>query len=265
MTVGAPTDLPGLNIYKPKVEDYRMKMLIYGSPGVGKTSLLATANLHPLTAPILIVNVEGGTLSISETSTLGLAEPPDVVDLTSYDQLNDIFWYLAKGDHPYKSVGIDSLSELQTVNLESVVRKQMSKTSGGGSRRESMDDVWLEDYGTSNNQLRRMLRQFRDLPMHVFFTCHDASSQDKDKNEVVHPALTPGLRTAVLGYMDIVGYLYNQAVTDEDGNEATLRRMLSRPYGKWLAKDRSPGQRLGLSVDNPSIPIIMDRITKKGE
>ena len=109
-----PTDLPGLRIYKPEIVDYKLKALFYGPPGVGKTSLLATANLHPSTAPILIINVEGGMLSVTDTTALGMTEAPDVVDLTSYDQLGDIFWFLAKGDHPYRSVGIDSLAELRT-------------------------------------------------------------------------------------------------------------------------------------------------------
>ena len=262
-----PMERVALTIYKPRIERYKLKMLIYGPPGVGKTSLLATAGLHKLTAPILLINIEGGMLSVADSGVLGLDQPPDVVDLESFEHLEQIFWHLAKGDHPYKSVGIDSLSELQMVNLEDIIRKLVGRVSASGARRESLDDVWREDYGTSTQQLRRAVRKFRDLPMHVFFSCHDAASQDKDKNETVHPMLTPKLRTAVMGYMDIIGYMYvDSGTTDEGGaggdEDQTLRRLLCRPFGKWLAKDRSPGQRLGLVVENPSIPVIVDRILK---
>jgi hypothetical protein len=263
-----PTGLPALKIYRPQIGTYKLKMLVYGPPGVGKTSLLATAGLHELTAPILLVNVEGGMLSVADSGVLGLVRPPDVVDLQGFDHLESIFWYLAKGDHPYKSVGIDSLSELQMVNLENIVRKLVGKTSATGARRESMDDIWRDDYGTSTQQLRRVVRQFRDLPMHVFFSCHDATSQDKDKNEVAHPALTPKLRSAVMGYMDVIGYMYVESEAEggaapEGEQDQTQRRLLCRPFGKWVAKDRSPGQRLGLVIENPTIPIVIDRIIGK--
>jgi hypothetical protein len=258
--VAAPTDRPAIRIYKPNIGKYLLKLLVYGQPGVGKTSLLATANLHPLTAPILIINVEGGMLSVSDASVLGLKEAPDVTDLRSFDDLERIFWFLAKGDHPYKSVGLDSLSELQMVNLDSVVSQMVGKAGRSGSKRDNLDDVWLEDYGTSTQQLRRVVRQFRDLPMHVFAVCAEATSQDKDKNESAHPALTPKLRSSVLAYMDVVGYQFIKTEGDK-----TTRCLLTQPYDKWVSKDRSPGQRLGQVVDEPSIPKIMDLILGKKE
>ena len=261
-----PTSPTIPKIYKPRIEQYKLKMMIYGPPGVGKTTLLTSAGLHKLTAPILLINIEGGILSVADSTVIGLKEPPDVVDLKSFEGLEQIFWYLAKGDHPYKSVGIDSLSELQMINLEGIVKKLVSKVSAAGAKRESLDDIWREDYGTSTQQLRRVVRQFRDLPMHVFFSCHDASSQDKDKNEVVHPMLTPKLRAAVMGYMDVIGYMYVDSEAAEEAEEdedETPRRLLCRPFGKWVAKDRSPGQRLGLVTENPSISVIIDRILGK--
>ena len=262
--VATPIDMVPPVIYRPHIGQYKLKMLVYGPPGVGKTTLLATANLHKSTAPVLLVNVEGGMLSIADSSILGLKQPPDVVDLKNFTHLEQIFWFLAKGDHPYKSVGIDSLSELQMVNLEDIVRKLVGKSSASGAKRESLDDIWQDDYGTSTQQLRRVVRRFRDLPMHVFFSCHDASTQDKDKVETTHPMLTPKLRNAIMGYMDVIGYMYAES-SEEEGEEEgeTARHLLCRPHGSWVAKDRSPGQRLGLVVDSPTIPVIIDLILQK--
>lgn len=262
-----PLDNYKPEIYKPTLRDYKLKMLLYGPPGVGKTTFAATADIHPFTKKVLFINIEGGMLSVADAGEVGLQELPDAVDLKNFAHLDKIFWWLAKGDHPYQTVVLDSLSELQLVNLDSIVEGQLGKVTSSGARRLDMDDVWLDDYGKSTQQLRRVLRKLRNLPMHVIFTCLDATSQDKEKNERVHPALTPKIRGALMGYMDIVGYMYTQEVEveaeDEESDNETeyIRRILCQPYGKWSAKDRSPGGRLGIVVDDPTVPKFMELIT----
>jgi len=251
-----PTSKPKIEIYQPQMKGYWLKILIYGPNGVGKTTLGESANNCALTSPALFINIEGGMLSVVD-------KKPEVVDLKNYRQLDEIFWFLAKGNHNYKTVIIDSLSELQLFNLDAIVAEQLSKPSAAGKKRHDMDDLWQEDYGKSTQELRRATRQFRDLPMHVIFTCLESSTMDKDGQERVFPQLTPKLRNSVLGYMDVVGYMYNQRIKGEDGKEVLVRKLLCQNYGKWAAKDRSPGGRLGLIIDDPTIEKIMEKITGK--
>jgi hypothetical protein len=254
---------PSIVIRKPSKTPW-LKMLIYGDPGVGKTTFGVTAQAHELTREVLLVSIEGGELAVTDAEAVGIPSIPDMAELTKYEQFQQVFWYLQKGDHPYKTVVIDTLSELQRMNLDSIVGRQLNKASGSGAKHQDLDDIWQEDFGTSAGQMSRLVRSFRSLPMNVVFTCHAASKVDAAKNETVFPALTPKLRGFVIGYVDVVGYMFTQSVQAPNGAPAgTLRRMLFRPTQKFLAKDRTPGEKLGMVMDNPTIPKVMDILLGK--
>jgi len=251
---------PQINVYRASVENYWLKMLIYGKPGSGKTTLGATADDHKLTKNVLFLNAEGGLLSVTNREPTPLA-----VDINSYQDMEDIFWWLANEEYKedkldINTVVIDSGTEIQNMNLESIVKDKMGQKTRQGKERTGIDDVWLEDYGDSTTQLRRMYRRFRDLPMHVIITCLEGRTQDKDKTEQVHPLMTPKLRESICGYVDIVGYLYTDEKEGDDGNNKTERKMLCQEYGKFFAKDRSPLGKLGMIMTNPTMPKIMNKL-----
>lgn len=53
-----------LQLPKPiTVRNQKLKLLLYGDPGSGKTTMAATAVQHPEMSPILFANIEGGLLS----------------------------------------------------------------------------------------------------------------------------------------------------------------------------------------------------------
>lgn len=243
-------------IYKPTLEGFKLKLLVYGEPGVGKTTLAGSAQDDNRSSPVLFANVEGGMLSVADRN-------PDAMDLSTVKEAEELFWFLARGKHEYKTVVIDSLSELQLNNLEEIATEAVGKTSKGGKSRTSPDDIWQEDYGVSTIQLRRVIKKMRGLPLHVIYTCLTRHDQDADRNEVVGPALTPKLQNTAMGNVDVVGYLYTSERVEGEGEEQRIiveRKMLCQPVGKWQAKDRSPSGRLGRSLVNPTMTSILDRI-----
>lgn len=247
-----------LSFYRPSPTDYRLKMLVYGDPGVGKTTLAATALNVPQMADILILNIEGGIMSVVEASEVGLHQTPMVKDISSMHELEEVFWYLRTAEHPYRTLVIDSYSELTKICLDAIVEHEVETST----KRHSIDEIWLDDYGTMTKRMRRVTKAIRDLPMHVILTCHAAATQDKDKNEKIVPSLTNKLRESVVGYMDIVAYMYTQIEETEEADKKLVRGILTQPYGKWDAKDRSPGGRIGIFLENPTMPIIFERITR---
>lgn len=121
----------------------------------------------------------------------------------------------------------------------------------------------LPDYGSNTNQMRKLVRAFRDLPMNVIFTALERESKDDTTGEMfTRPALTDKLAEDVQGYVDIVGYYYTRTVQLEDQKEPTIERILQvQPFKNRQAKDRSG--MLGNGVKNPTFTRIMNLITGK--
>lgn len=210
------------------------KIMIFGGSGIGKTLASCIAK------KALVVNCEGGLLCLEKYKDyfemLGL----DVCKPESMDDLLDLFVMLKDTDHGYETVILDSLTEIQKMSLEHIMASPKHKGDP--------DTPSLQDYGINTNQVRKLVRVFRDLPMHVVFTALDIESKDDTDGTLrMMPLLTPKLQEEVMGYMDIVGYLFMSA--DEDGKP--VRKLLTQPTGKYRAKDRSGT--LGIGLVNPTM------------
>ena len=240
-----------------------VKMLVYGPVGVGKTRFSATA-------PNLIFgNSESGTLSISgiDVDCYPIQKFTDMNDLGEFlfdhcalrDKLRravkqkakpaeiaaikEDLWSLAhtgeRGDKEpalYDSVVLDSLSDIQKKSLDEILgdTKRLEK--------HDIDKANLEDYGKNTQQSRKMCRFFRDLPMHVIFVCLPVDDKEDSGEPIVRPMLTPKLAEEVMGFVDVVGYMFNKRSKKlgEDGKPVILRKMLLQPMDKFRAKFRTP-------------------------
>jgi phage nucleotide-binding protein len=93
------------------LRNWRMNLLIYGDPGVGKTVFCASALGL---GKVLVLDVEGGMASIRNTDI-------DVVDIESMSDLNETYEMLSETKHGYTTVCIDNLTELQRIITEDVL------------------------------------------------------------------------------------------------------------------------------------------------
>lgn len=253
-------NLGGLAVYRPSIGNFYLKMLVYGPPGVGKTTLSGSAQAVAEMQEALVVNAEAGTLALTDPKVLGVTTLPAIVNFDVWGSLATIHTSLKAGNHPYKTVVIDSLSELQKYNLDYVV------ATTPRDKRKDEDDIFVEDYGKSTKMMRRTMRNFRDLPMHVIYICHDAPTNSKVENSKIGPALTPAFMKSALGMVDVVGYMYASekevGKTSEDKPIVeTVRKLLTKPTLRYEAKDRSPGGKLPKIMENPTMKEIMDYIT----
>jgi phage nucleotide-binding protein len=233
-----------LEVKPPSEVILYLNLLVYGEPGVGKTYLAATAQDSPHTTPVLFLDVEGGTTTIRRRKDV------DVKRIKSIDELVQVHKMLHdENDGYYKTVVIDSLTELQKLDMRDVMKELTQK-------RPDLDpDVpGMREWGKSAEHIRRIVRGFRDLPLNTVMTA--LSNIERDENGVVQytPSLPGKLKMEVPGFMDIVGYLSAQIE-----NEETIRRIQFAKSRRVIAKDRTDS--LPAMMDFPTIPLLWESIT----
>lgn len=241
----------------------KMNILIYGDPGAGKTYLAGTAQDVPNMANVHVFNIDGGVMTLAQRGDIS------ATDIHSVTDLEQELYRIANGDEKYKgikTVVIDNITELQTLALESATTREYQNRAKK-NKNYSIDEVYLEDYGLVGKQLSRILRGFRDLPMHVIYIAHkkDKMRQGTNTLEESKPNLTDKLSTAIMGYMDFVWYLYtaDEAVGNEETGyyAETHRYLLTQPMNNYAAKTRGVdfAQRLGAIVKDPNMSDIMGK------
>lgn len=194
-------------IKKFRVTDHHLKGVLYGTSGVGKTFF--TRN----TKDCLWVSAEGGLLSIADTN-------PDFWEVKSLRDLFDCYLYLASNKTPYKTVVVDSITEINEVCKSEIERKR----SGGVMQ--------IQDWGELLKKLRNIFRKFRDLDMNVLLIAQEQYVHDDTVIQKIVPSLNGKASTDIAYFMDVVGY----ATFDKEGKHYVQ----VSPHPKLLTKSRTP-------------------------
>ena len=278
-----------------------LKMLVYGKPGAGKTTLMGTAADVDSMQDIFMINAEAGDMAIFENPLIKNSDTIDMASPNNYRQFVKMYEYLS-AHHKYRDIyaadpnsdrgkqareilikhqssvaGIDPEEfegEPRTYytiiidSLTEIERMAMDNFLGAGETPGEIDiseDVKVaefKEYKQVNNTVNRIMRAFKYMPYHLLVVCGADYQQNEMKQFVWAPSLTGKLTTQVQGYFDLVGYL----MPGREGDK-TIRRLWLQPEGKWDAKNRRAALKEPF-LDNPSMSTIMSKcglLERKGK
>lgn len=222
---------------------------------MGKTSFAATAP-----APRLILDAELKAQYLPGKKVTWNAKtgpPPDadgswdtcIVPIREYGDFVSALEWLQAGKHGFRSVVLDSISELQKRCQDQL--------------NPSLDQLRTQDWGTLLRHMEARVRQLRDLTEHptqpieaVVVTAMTVMREGKWR-----PYVQGQLSVTLPYFMACVGYLFVQDVPNEDPTKSPrqVRRLLVTPTSTIEAGENVQG-RLGQVVDEPSVPKMLSMV-----
>jgi hypothetical protein len=233
---------------------------------------------------VLMISAEGGDLTLHDPEGIHDFEMIDVVKAFDYKTVARIYDFLKAHCSLRDNTDPESIARLKrlqkivmpdmedderirryrTVILDSLTETEvycMNQLTGVTNETRMDEEVtpaeWAQ-YRQQHTMIQRLIRNFRNLPMHVMFTAARGYIQDEQKRQLFSPMMTGKLSSLIQGFMDVVGYLVlGQAETDDT---PAPRRLYVRPNTRYAAKCRLTPFR-GNFFDNPTMG---DILTKTG-
>lgn len=241
-----------------------LAICVHGEPGVGKSWLGATAPAYRL-----VLDAEGGSRFAPGAKVYwdpAAEEPPQpgqgrpsptatevqdvdwrscVVQLRDFNTMEKAYQWLLSGRHPFRSVVVDSLTELQ--------KRVIDQTSGVSQPTQA-------EWGAILRVMEDQVRKLRDLLAHPTrpLECVVLIALSHLRDHKFRPFVKGQLELTLPGLVDVVGYL--SVEIGADGQPS--RRLLIAPIGEFDAKDRTHvlTATYGVVVQEPDLSAFLDVI-----
>jgi hypothetical protein len=173
------------------------------------------------------------------------------VRVKTWADMAKIYGTLYDGNHPYRTVILDSLTEVQKFSMAQIMRAVWEADND-----RDPDIPSVREWGKNIEQTRRLIRGLRDLPINTIFTA--LAIEDKDEitgQRNMRPYLSGKLAGEVAGFLDIVVYMYKRQVGDD-----FERLILTQATDRVTAKDRTT--RLPQVMQSPTMAQLDSAISK---
>lgn len=213
-----------LEKHEGKFNPKEVKLLIYGESGVGKT-VFASSWPNPV-----FLDIDKGMASVQREVHR--------FEINSWEDLSNATMFLATEPHPFQTVILDSLNELQYLSMRNVI----STFTTVRRSYESLPSI--SDYGKMLDDFDKVVRYTKALKLNVVFIAQVAPREFE--TDPVQPQFI-GKSTArnLSRMMDVIGYL-----DKKDSTEGAKIRYMVFDAVNYVTKDRSG--KLPQQIENPT-------------
>lgn len=233
--------------------------LIYGRSGTGKTTFSAS-----WPKPLLIVDIrEKGTDSI-------VGEPGiDVISIESWEELEETYWFLKSGEHKYKTVVLDQVTQMQDLAKRKALKDDgKPEDSVIFSRR-----IW----GNIAGMMTTWLLHYRDLDdfgINVCFIAQDRTTEGEEgEDDQIEPTVGARVMPSVAGFLNAgVKVIANTFISERFVKEGKEKKRIVEycmrigPHSTYTTKIRSvKGTEIPSIIADPTfekVTTIMRAATK---
>ncbi len=202
-----------------------VKMMVYGQAGMGKSTLALSAP-----APLLL-DFDGGVKRVD----LAHLEGVDIVQVSSWNDVQELFTNSVNDLNPYRSIVIDTIGKMMDFIIAYCC----------GTRQPQ-----IRDWGKINAEFAWLVRTLCSFDKNVIFVAHRDTRKEGD-DTVFIPSLREKSYNAIVTELDLLGYL---EMKSEHGQQ--VRTITFDPTSRNDGKN---------TCNLPSVMAIPQLIGTKGE
>ena len=163
-----------------------IKMLVYGQPGIGKTTI-ALSSPNPV-----LFDFDGGVSRINK------AHQCPTLQVESWEQVLDALTELEQGND-FKTIVVDTAGKMLDFMSDYIMRNDPKMKMRDGS-------LALKGYGQRKVMFVNLLKRVSMMGKHIVFVAHEREDKDGD-TRIVRPDMSGSSLGDLLKELDLVGYM----------------------------------------------------------